>query len=222
MDASSSTVVGGDAQLRRRRGSTTEPSSSTMPVNIRRSVPARRVARSMRRSSPTCVDAGDAAAPHVVDGRRAGPGEQRAAVVAAGERRREVHDVAVDQPGPVEGAGDGRPALDQHLQHALGPEGVEHLAEVAGELEGRAAPWRRRRPGPSTTRSGWRSSGVSTWRTVRLGSSARTVPAPTSTASLSARSRWASARASGPVIHWLEPSGAAVRPSRVAASLRTT
>ena len=59
-------------------------------------------------------------------------------------------------------------------------------------------------------------------RTVSSGSSARTVPAPTRTASLSARRRWASARAASPVIHWLVPSGAAVRPSRVAASLSTT
>jgi len=50
----------------------------------------------------------------------------------------------------------------------------------------------------------------------------RTVPAPTSTASLSARRRWTSRRASAPVIHRLEPSGAAVLPSSVAASLSTT
>ena len=42
------------------------------------------------------------------------------------------------------------------------------------------------------------------------------------TASLSARSRWASRRAGSPVIHWLVPSGAAVRPSSVPASLSTT
>ena len=47
----------------------------------------------------------------------------------------------------------------------------------------------------------------------------RTVPAPTRTASLSARRRWASARASSPVIHRLVPSAAAIRPSSVAASL---
>ena len=34
--------------------------------------------------------------------------------------------------------------------------------------------------------------------------------------------RWASSRAAGPVIQRLEPSGAAMRPSRVAASFRTT
>ena len=72
---------------------------------------------------------------------------------------------------------------------------------------------------PSTTRSGSRPS---PWRTVRAGSSARTVPAPTNTASLSARSRWASARAASPVIQRLVPSVAAVRPSRLAASLSTT
>lgn len=36
------------------------------------------------------------------------------------------------------------------------------------------------------------------------------------------RSVWVSARASGPVIHWLVPSGAVVRPSAEAASLSTT
>ena len=62
----------------------------------------------------------------------------------------------------------------------------------------------------------------STGGTVSSGSSARTVPAPTSTASDTARSRWASARAASPVIQRLVPSGAAMRPSRVAASLSTT
>ncbi len=74
-------------------------------------------------------------------------------------------------------------------------------------------------------RRGWSNpsgSSPSGSRTVSAGSSARTVPAPTRMASLSARSRWASSRAASPVIHWLVPSGAAVRPSRVAASLSTT
>ena len=53
---------------------------------------------------------------------------------------------------------------------------------------------------PSTTRSG-SAARASPARTVSSGSSPRTVPAPTRTASLSARSRWTSARASGPVIH---------------------
>ena len=76
---------------------------------------------------------------------------------------------------------------------------------------------------PSTTRCGsMPSASPSGRRTVSDGSSARTVPAPTSTASLSARRRCASALASGPVIQRLVPSGAAIRPSRVAASLSTT
>ena len=86
---------------------------------------------------------------------------------------------------------------------------------------------------PSTTRRGcttpvgsrlslqtWPPGGVQ-WRTVRLGSSALTVPDPTITASEKALSRWASLRASNEVIHCDDPSGAAVRPSRLAASLAT-
>src|SRR5215207_6350124 len=72
---------------------------------------------------------------------------------------------------------------------------------------------------PSTTRSG---SLPTTWRTVSSGSSDWTVPAPTRIASLSARSWWASARAATPVIQRLDPSGAALRPSRLVASFRTT
>ena len=45
---------------------------------------------------------------------------------------------------------------------------------------------------------------------------------PARTASDSARSRCASARASGEVIHWLVPSAAAERPSRVAANFQVT
>ena len=37
----------------------------------------------------------------------------------------------------MEGAGDGRAALDEELEHARAAEGVEHVAEVAGELEAR-------------------------------------------------------------------------------------
>src|SRR5438552_2360989 len=64
---------------------------------------------------------------------------------------------------------------------------------------------------PSTTRNGSRPAAGTGFagvklRTVSNGSSARTVPAPTTTASLSARNRCASARAAAPVIHALEPS----------------
>ena len=121
-----------------------------------------------------------------------------AAVVAAEQRRGEVEDVAVDEAGPVEVAGDGGAALDQGLDDTPAPELVEHVAEVARQLEGGLDLGARRAPCPSTTRSGSRPS---TWRTVSVGSSARTVPAPTMTASLSARRRWASARAASPVIH---------------------
>ena len=54
------------------------------------------------------------------------------------------------------------------------------------------------------------------------GSSASTVPTPTSTASHSARRRWTSARAGSPVIQRLVPSAAAERPSSVAAYFQVT
>ncbi|EKA62560.1 phosphoenolpyruvate synthase/pyruvate phosphate dikinase [Janibacter hoylei PVAS-1] len=72
----------------------------------------------------------------------------------------------------------------------------------------------------TTTRSGWVAP--STPRTARCGSSARRVPAPTRTASRSARSRCTASRAVGPVIQRLVPSAAAVRPSRVLASFHVT
>ena len=59
-------------------------------------------------------------------------------------------------------------------------------------------------------------------RTVSVGLSVRTVPAPTRIASLSARSWCTSARASGLVIHFDVPSAAAVFPSSVAAILTIT
>ncbi len=73
----------------------------------------------------------------------------------------------------------------------------------------------------STTRTG---CGPAAWaapmpRTVRRGSSARAVPAPTITASWRARSAWTCARASGPVIQRLSPEAVAMRPSSVVASL---
>ena len=65
----------------------------------------------------------------------AGAGEQAAGVVAAEEHGREVEHVAVDEPLRVEGVGDGRAALDEQLEVALGAELVEQLAEVAAVLE---------------------------------------------------------------------------------------
>ena len=194
----------------RRRAPSTRPSSSTMPVNIDE-LHLEVVAE--------LLDRLDAPAPDVGDRRRAGAGEQRPGVVAAEQRRRQVEDVAVDEPGAVEGARDGGAALHQHLHDAAATQLVEHVVEVAVELETRVDSARRGGALPSTTRAG---RGPRARRTVSAGSSAFTVPAPTRTASLSARRRWASARAASPVIHWLVPSGAAVRPSSVAASLSTT
>ena len=59
-------------------------------------------------------------------------------------------------------------------------------------------------------------------RQVRSGSSASTVPLPTSTASWLARSACAARRAAAPVIQRLSPLAVAMRPSRVVASFRVT
>ena len=78
---------------------------------------------------------------------------------------------------------------------------------------------------PITTRSGCRSRGSgspTSSRTVSCGSSRSTVPVPTRIASHSPRSRCTSRRADSPVIQRLDPSAAALRPSRVAASFQVT
>ena len=59
-------------------------------------------------------------------------------------------------------------------------------------------------------------------RTVSCGSSSRTVPIPVRIAQARARQACPSARAAALVIHWLRPSGKAVRPSRLAATLSRT
>mmetsp|Transcript_1312 Transcript_1312/g.4163 ORF Transcript_1312/g.4163 Transcript_1312/m.4163 type:complete len:210 (-) Transcript_1312:606-1235(-) len=87
------------------------------------------------------------------------------------------------------------------------------------------------RPAESrTTRRGTRGSapsqpsvaqGMPSARTVSCGSSLRAVPEPTTTAWESARRRWASARASGPVIQRELPSAQATAPSMLTAVLTT-
>ena len=71
-----------------------------------------------------------------------------------------------------------------------------------------------------TTRSGWRA--VSTRRTSSRGLSASTVPMPVSSAPARLRQAWPSARAAGPVIHWLTPLCRAVAPSSEAATFMRT
>ncbi|PQM44286.1 hypothetical protein C1Y40_05554 [Mycobacterium talmoniae] len=76
---------------------------------------------------------------------------------------------------------------------------------------------------PTTTRSGWRSARLPSGSlAVNVGSSASTVPVPTTIASAAARRRCTSARAASLVIHWLEPSAAALRPSTLAAYFQVT
>ena len=66
-----------------------------------------------------------------------GAGEQRASVVAAEQRRREVEHVPVDEALAMERAGDRRAALDHRLDDAAAAELVEHVAERAVELDAR-------------------------------------------------------------------------------------
>ena len=65
----------------------------------------------------------------------AGPAEQRGATVAAHQRRGQVEHVAVDQAGAVEGACRRRPALDEQLEHPAPAELVEHVRQLARQLE---------------------------------------------------------------------------------------
>ena len=103
----------------------------------------------------------------------------------------------------MEGVGHGRPTLDEQLDDVAPTELVEHAAEVPATLEAGVDAGAGRRTAEHDAQR--IASGDMADR--ERGSSARTVPAPTSTASLSARSRWTSALASSPVIHWLVPSG---------------
>lgn len=73
----------------------------------------------------------------------------------------------------------------------------------------------------TTIRTGERAARPGS-RQSRLGSSTRTVLLPTITASFSARSRWARARAVSPVIQRLSPACVASRPSSVVASFSVT
>ena len=146
-------------------------------------------------------------------------------IIAAEEHGRLVQNEAIDEPRSEEGADDARTPFDHQLHDATGAEVLEQAIERAVPRPARLYTARASAV-PSTIRSGSVAAGVPSGgiqsRTVSDGSSARTVPAPTRIASLSARNRWASARASAPVIHCEVPSGAAVRPSRLAASLAIT
>ena len=138
-----------------------------MPVNIRlRLRRLESIAGRRRGDRPTI----DAAAPHVGDGRRAGTGEQRAAVVAAEQRRREVEHVAVDEAGAVERAGDGGAALDHHLHDASPTELVEHVVERRPSSS--SAGWTLAPVGRVAEHDAQRVVDRRTWRTVSDGSSA--------------------------------------------------
>jgi hypothetical protein len=86
---------------------------------------------------------------------------------------------------------------------------------VRGPPEKTRWPVPSRRAGSSTTRTG---SGPGTSRVVSRGSSCRTVPAPTSTTSHSARRRCVWRMSPAPPIHCEDPERVAIRPSSVCAS----
>jgi hypothetical protein len=92
-------------------------------------------------------------------------------------------------------------------------------ARRARPRAGRCETSRSEGPLPKTSRRGWRTAPTS--RAVSCGSSARTVPIPTATASTCARSSWTRLREAGPEIHRLLP-GTVTRPSRVCANFNTT
>ena len=119
----------------------------------------------------------------------------------------------------MERAGHGGPALHEHLEDVSPPELVEDAAEVAVQLE--------RRVDPGCGRCGAeddpQGSRPATWRTVRAGIvGAHRAGTDEDGVALGAQTMGVGAGGLAPVIHRLVPSGAAVRPSRVAASLSTT
>ena len=176
---------------------------------------------STRRSSPESGDRDEPAPPQFLHG-----GAPRPRRTSARRRRpRRVPEPGRPRTGRPRRRGGRRGPPGPRLRRGAGgcPRAPSSSRTQAGSPDISTAGSTRAPAGarPSTTRKGCRS-GIGSVRTVSSGSSARTVPAPTRTASEAARSSCASARASGPVIHRLEPSGAAMRPSMVAASFSTT
>jgi hypothetical protein len=100
-----------------------------------------------------------------------------------------------------------------------GPDRSEVSTTVAALSPKTCASGGTRSPESTTTRMG---EAPGTIRTVSWGSSASTVPAPTSTASQAARMAWATRRSCGPLIHLESPPSVAIRPSSVWAYLSTT
>ena len=158
------------------------------------------------------------------------PASPRARRPAAQQLRREVGDDLVDAARLDERAGQGRAAFEQdvthttvvqRLQREAGHGGVEH--QRLGRASSTRAVCGVRCRRSSTTRSGWCSARPpSPSRTVSCGSSASTVPLPTTIASTIARSACASARDAAEEIHRALRSAAATRPSRVAAYFQVT
>ena len=160
--------------------------------------PARRAAPARRRRRP----GRPAGAPRT---RR--PASARPRAARAGRRARAARQ---------QGLGRGRAAVEPDGRRRVGAS-----RSVRADRPARSrSPGRRRRQRLSRRRAA--AGAPSSSRTVSCGSSASTVPVPTTMASHSARSRCTSARAASPVIHRLVPSAAAVRPSSVAAYFQVT
>ena len=138
------------------------------------------------------------------------------------KRRRQVQDVAVHQPGGVEVVGHGGPALDQQLEHAAAAQLVSTSARSPESSRAGCtlAPAGAR---PSTTRRGCGRSTAVVEADRQLGVVGPHRARPDQDG-IGARPAGGGRRGGPPrpVIQRLVPSGAAVRPSRLAAILRTT
>ena len=116
------------------------PSSSTSPVNIPSSrydtvgLCGQQIDTNIRAQA---LQGADTAPPGPGQGRRARPGEQGQAVIAAQEDRRQVQHVLVDQPAPVKRPGHVGSALDQELDDAAAGQIVEEWLQLPNVDEGR-------------------------------------------------------------------------------------
>ena len=95
-------------------------------------------ASSRRRSAPSWATETNVPRHRSAIVEHAGPGEQRPAVVAAEQRRREVEDVPIDEALRVEVVRHRRTAFDQHLENPSPAELVEDGLEVARQLDRRS------------------------------------------------------------------------------------
>ena len=139
---------------------------------------------------------------------------RRGSAGRAGDHRCDEEHQLVDEAGGEERGRDRRAALEQERLHALGRERAQLVLErAAAQLELQpGGPW------PNASRRGCFVAPTS--RASSRGSSARTVPIPTATASTDARSSCTSRRDSSPDTQ--RRPGTTTRPSSVTATLYVT